>query len=183
VYVTPGPLTGPAATVALRAAGRVTIAATTTPGGPIAGSAIVTTLITGGAVAPDGRRVVLRTYTDAYEWDVPDGDIAAALAAGDPRHTPLPGEPQGEAIAYTPDGAAFVTASEGVRQPLRRWTPVAARSAPSATASAASAAPGRGGGLSWLSVLVGAALAAGAAAGMLLLVLLVRAAWRATRRS
>ncbi|MEV6930368.1 hypothetical protein AB0M46_38610 [Dactylosporangium sp. NPDC051485] len=68
--------------------------------------------ITGGAVSPDGRHAALRTYADAYEFDVPDGDVAKAITTGTPRVTPLPGEPQGEAIAYTPDGNAFLTVSD-----------------------------------------------------------------------
>lgn len=69
-------------------------------------------LVTGAAVSPDRRRVALRTYTAAYEWDVPDGDVVKAITAGVPRVTALPDEPQGEAIAYTADGAAFLTVSD-----------------------------------------------------------------------
>ena len=49
-------------------------------------------------------RVALRTYTAAYEWDVPDGDVVKAITTATPRITPLPDEPQGESIAYTADG-------------------------------------------------------------------------------
>jgi hypothetical protein len=69
-------------------------------------------LVTGGAVSPDGTRAVLRTYSDAYEFDVDGGDVAAAIVTGTPRVTPLPGEPQGEAIAYTPDGSGLLTVSD-----------------------------------------------------------------------
>ncbi len=58
-------------------------------------------MITGAAVSPDRSRVVLRTYAEAYEWDVTDGDVVKAITSGVPRVTPLPDEPQGEAIAYT----------------------------------------------------------------------------------
>ena len=43
-------------------------------------------LVTGAATAPDRRRVVLRTYTDAYEWDVPDGDVVKAITTATPGH-------------------------------------------------------------------------------------------------
>ena len=91
--------------------------ATDTPGGPeevngLPLGDLPSTLVTGGAVSPDGDKVVLRTYTDAYEWEVADGDVAAAIADGEPTVTPLPNEPQGESIAYTPDGEQYVTASE-----------------------------------------------------------------------
>lgn len=69
-------------------------------------------VITGGAVAPDRGRVVLRTYADAFEFDVADGDIVAAITDGEPRITPLPDEPQGETITYTPNGNRFLTVSE-----------------------------------------------------------------------
>jgi hypothetical protein len=68
--------------------------------------------VTGGARAPDSSRVVLRTYTDAYEFDVTDGDVVGAVVDGEPRITVLPEEPLGEAISYTPDGAQFLTVSE-----------------------------------------------------------------------
>jgi hypothetical protein len=84
--------------------------------------------ITGGATAPDGTRVVLRTYTDAFEFDITDGDVVAAITEGTPRITPLPGEPQGESITYSPDGQFFYTVSEtaefaGVNPVILRYTP------------------------------------------------------------
>ncbi|MFF5179209.1 hypothetical protein ACFY2Q_14415 [Micromonospora sp. NPDC000316] len=68
--------------------------------------------ITGAARSPDGARVVLRTYADAFEYDVAGGDIVGALTTGKPRVTPL-ADPFGEAISYTPDGKSFVTVSDG----------------------------------------------------------------------
>jgi hypothetical protein len=63
---------------------------------------------TGGAISADGRVVALRTYTDAWLYAAPGGtarveDVVAALA-GPPVRVPLPGEVQGEAVAFTPDG-------------------------------------------------------------------------------
>ncbi|MFI7605364.1 hypothetical protein ACIBTV_09575 [Micromonospora sp. NPDC049366] len=68
--------------------------------------------ITGAARSPDGSRVVLRTYADAFEFDVTGGDIVGALTTGKPRVTPL-SDPFGEAITYTPDGKTFLTVSDG----------------------------------------------------------------------
>ncbi|MFC3505181.1 hypothetical protein ACFOOK_30055 [Micromonospora krabiensis] len=68
--------------------------------------------ITGAARSLDGNRVVLRTYADAFEFDVSGGDIVGALTTGKPRVTPL-SDPFGEAIAYTPDGKTFLTVSDG----------------------------------------------------------------------
>jgi hypothetical protein len=68
--------------------------------------------ITGAARSPDGARVVVRTYADAFEYDVTGGDIVGALTTGKPRVTPL-ADPFGEAISYTPDGKTFLTVSDG----------------------------------------------------------------------
>ncbi|TDC27648.1 hypothetical protein E1211_29025, partial [Micromonospora sp. 15K316] len=67
--------------------------------------------ITGAARSPDGSKVVLRTYADAFEYDVTGGDIVKALSNREPRVTPLT-DPFGEAITYTPDGKSFLTASD-----------------------------------------------------------------------
>jgi len=84
----------------------------TTTGNPNSLGIIGELLVTGAAVSPDRTRVALRTYTAAYEWDVPDGDVVRAITTGTPRYTPLPGEAQGEAIAYTVDGQQFLTISD-----------------------------------------------------------------------
>jgi hypothetical protein len=134
VYASTRPLTGPGATVPLRAAGSVSLSPTDTQGGPDSGG-FGTILVTGAAVSADGRRLALRTYTDAYEWSVSGTDYAAALTGSDPRRTPLPGEPQGEAISFASDGASFVTMSEGTRQPIRRWARVEESKAPPSAAA------------------------------------------------
>ncbi|GIF52875.1 hypothetical protein Afe04nite_74140 [Asanoa ferruginea] len=70
--------------------------------------------VTGAARSFDGKRVVIRTYADAFEWDVADGgDIVAAVTGGTkPRITGLT-DPFGEAISYTTDNKQFVTVSDG----------------------------------------------------------------------
>jgi hypothetical protein len=68
---------------------------------------------TGGDIAADRSRVVVRTYTDAFEWSVPVGaSIAEVLTATLPLQIPLKYDRQGEAIAYAKDGSALVTTSE-----------------------------------------------------------------------
>lgn len=69
-------------------------------------------LVTGAAMSPDGKRAVVRTYADAYEWKVSGGDVAKALTKTKPLRTPLPGEPQGESITFS--GGKFITATEAV---------------------------------------------------------------------
>ncbi|MFF5214937.1 hypothetical protein [Micromonospora sp. NPDC000442] len=67
--------------------------------------------ITGAARSLDGSRVVLRTYADAFEYDVQNGDIVTALTTTTPRVTAL-ADPFGEAIAYSTDGKTFLTVSD-----------------------------------------------------------------------
>lgn len=70
--------------------------------------------VTGADLSPDGRRMLLRTYDSVIELTSPDGppsiDDLAEWAATE---LPAPFEPQGEAVAYLPDGHGYVTVSEG----------------------------------------------------------------------
>ena len=117
VYVPATPVT-PGRTTPLRRAGTVGLPVTGTSNPfSLAGRL----LITGGAVSPDGRRAVLRTYADAFEFDVTGDDLVGALTGGTPRSVPLPDEPQGESVAYTPDGTALLTISEGKKPSLLRY--------------------------------------------------------------
>ncbi|SDS74695.1 hypothetical protein [Actinoplanes derwentensis] len=113
VYVPAGPLTADG-TTPLRRAGDFTIpiTATSNPYG-FKGRLVVT----GGAVSADGRRIALRTYADAFEFDVPEGQTDAeglvkTISGGTARTVALPDEPQGESIAYSADGSALLTISE-----------------------------------------------------------------------
>ncbi|MGW5558269.1 hypothetical protein ACWER9_13710 [Micromonospora sp. NPDC003944] len=104
----------PEATTPLTALGQVVLPTTTTSN-PF--SFLGRGVITGAANAPEGRRVVLRSYADAFEYDVPDGDVVRALTTGTARVTPLPDEPQGESITYSRDGRSLLTVSESAGQP------------------------------------------------------------------
>ncbi|MFC4038904.1 hypothetical protein ACFO1B_10780 [Dactylosporangium siamense] len=82
--------------------------------------------ITGAASSPDGTRVVIRTYSDAYEFDVQGGEVVKAITSGKPRITPLPNEARGEAITYSTDGKQYITASDvpsDVKAPILKYTP------------------------------------------------------------
>ncbi|MFF5081860.1 hypothetical protein ACFY36_32820 [Actinoplanes sp. NPDC000266] len=130
VYVPAGPLKK---TTALKPAGNVRLPVTTTSNPfSLAGRLV----ITGGAVSADGTRAVLRTYADAFEFDVRDGDVVAAITGGEPRTTALPDEPQGESIAYSRDGSALLTISEGVKPEILRYPLVNPAKAPEAATSA-----------------------------------------------
>lgn len=77
-------------------------------------------VVTGAAVSDTGVFVMLRTYSGGWEFDVGDGDIAAALVGGTPRPVPLPESRQGEAVTYTEDGTALLATSEGLPAALDR---------------------------------------------------------------
>jgi hypothetical protein len=66
---------------------------------------------TGGDFSPDGRHAVIRTYLNAWEFEVPQ-DVAKWIEST-PRPLPIMLDVQGEAIAYRPDGKAVVTTAEG----------------------------------------------------------------------
>ncbi|SCG35601.1 hypothetical protein [Micromonospora inositola] len=101
--------TGDTEPVPMQKVGEVTLPKTTTDNKLGAPGRL---LVTGAARSPDGTKVVLRTYADAFEYDVAGGDIVGALTTVKPRVTPLT-DPFGEAISYTPDGKSFVTVSDG----------------------------------------------------------------------
>ncbi|WP_250001621.1 hypothetical protein [Actinoplanes sp. M2I2] len=95
--------------VPMKRVAELSVSATQTNGNPLA--RIGNRTVSGGAVAPGGTKVALRTYTDALEWDVTNGDVVGALKKK-PRTTGLPDEPTGEAISYSPDGKYFYTVSD-----------------------------------------------------------------------
>jgi hypothetical protein len=79
--------------------------------------------VTAGDVSADGRTIALRTYDQAYVWRRGAGEtIAAALRRRPCRaDADLLREGQGEALALTRDGRAFITVPEGRRPALRRY--------------------------------------------------------------
>ncbi|MCU1680727.1 MAG: hypothetical protein JWQ81_1466 [Amycolatopsis sp.] len=114
VYRPAGALASPGPT-ALVKVGSLAFKTTDTPGGPVGEFGSV--LVTGGASSADGKVIALRTYTDAYLYSAPDGDVVAALKRV-PVRVPLPDEKQGEALAFEPDGT-LLSGGEAVGQPIR----------------------------------------------------------------
>lgn len=192
VYRTEAPPDGAGPTPLLRV-GQVALPPSDTIGGPLGG--LGSRLVTGAAASADGRVVALRSYTDAWLYRVPaDGDLVAALT-GRPVRVPLPGEPQGEAIAFEPSGT-LVSGSEtrGGAPGEIRTIPDAAALVAEATAGSDQAVPGpsasdptaapdaaapdrTGQSPEWLPALIGA----GVLGGFLVLVM-IGLALRATRR-
>jgi hypothetical protein len=125
VYVPDGPLqTNNTQGVKLKKVGVFTPAKTGTAN-PL--SFLGEGLITGGAVSPDGTKAVVRTMSDAYEFDVAGGDVAKALTSGKPRITPLANEPQGEGISFTADGKSYLTCSDqSGASAITRYAPTSA---------------------------------------------------------
>jgi hypothetical protein len=104
-------------TVALGRVAAVNLTFNGTAGGPVGQAGQL--LVTGGAVAADGRQLALRTYTDAYVWPLAGSDVVGALAAT-PVRIPLPDSPQGEAISFSADNLNLLVASEGLPSDLTR---------------------------------------------------------------
>ncbi|SDY49865.1 hypothetical protein SAMN05444365_102446 [Micromonospora pattaloongensis] len=126
--------------VPLQKVGEVSLPKTNTPNALAATGRLP---VTGAARSPDGTRVVLRSYADAFEWDVSNGDIVKALTTGTPRVTPL-ADAFGEAITYTRDGRFFVTVSDVGSLPgdepvvVQRYTPATTIATAAGTAADAS---------------------------------------------
>lgn len=119
----------------LERVGELTLPASDTAGGPVGG--LGARLVTGAAASADGRVIALRSYTDAWLYPAPDGDVAVALARA-PVQVPLPDEPQGEAIAFESDGT-LLSGSE-----TRGGTPGELRAVPGAGRRAEAPPPGVG---------------------------------------
>lgn len=80
-------------------------------------------LITDASLAPDGRHLAVRTYTQVYIFatDAASGAVNHAVAASVCNVTSL-GEPQGEGVTWADSRGRLVFTSEGVNQPLRLAT-------------------------------------------------------------
>jgi hypothetical protein len=117
VYRTAEPPDGAGPTPLVRV-GSVALPASDATSGPL--GALGSRLVTGAAATPDGKVVALRSYTDAWLYPVRDGDVAAAVT-GSAVRVPLPDEPQGEAIAFGPDGTLYSSGETrgGVRGEIR----------------------------------------------------------------
>ncbi|GAB3999996.1 hypothetical protein GCM10029992_30520 [Glycomyces albus] len=84
--------------------------------------------VTGAALNADATKIVLRTETAAYEYDVADGDVAAAVTEGEPLVTPLADEGQAQDITYDADGNFVTLASVDSSDPfgsITTYTPAA----------------------------------------------------------
>jgi hypothetical protein len=134
VYRPDAPLADGASVPMSRVAG-LGFTLTGTPGGPVGRAGQL--LVTGGAVSADGRRIALRTYTDAYVWPLAGSDVVGALS-GSPVRVPLPDSPQGEAIAFAANNGDLLVSSEGLPATVT-LVPAAGALEPAASAAPAAA--------------------------------------------
>jgi hypothetical protein len=102
--------------------------------------------VTGGDVSPDGSIVLLRTYASVLAFPRPDGGSLVDALLGEACAAPQAQEPQGEAVAFTRAGDAYVTVSEGTHPPVHRVaiepaeTPTSTTTAPGTTVPSPAAA-------------------------------------------
>lgn len=81
--------------------------------------AIPNGFLTGGDISPDGRRVVICDYFNAYELVLPDAaKNFDEIWTQTPATIELGPREQGEAVAYSPDGKSIFANSENKKSPL-----------------------------------------------------------------
>lgn len=80
------------------------------------------TAVTGADITSDGAVVVLRTYQSVLAFTRATGQTVVDALRTEPCFAPRADEAQGEAVAFTADGSAVVTISEGISQRVHRAT-------------------------------------------------------------
>jgi hypothetical protein len=79
-------------------------------------------LVTGGDVHPSGASVLLRTYSGVWHYAMGPGETVGQALSRPPCEVPSALEQQGETVAWSMDGGAYFTLSEGAAQDLERVT-------------------------------------------------------------
>lgn len=75
--------------------------------------------ISGGAIAPDGRRIILRREDQGWLWNRRSGQSVAAAVQLTPQPVQVRGPrqgPNGESVSFSPEGRSYYTVSEGKKQ-------------------------------------------------------------------
>jgi len=75
-------------------------------------------LVTAMDISPDGRRAVVLTYANAYEFERGEKEGWATAFSREPRKIVMPLRIQGESICYGPDGKTLYLTSENLPTPL-----------------------------------------------------------------
>lgn len=68
--------------------------------------------ITAGDISRDGNEILLKSYTSVYYWKRLPGQSVLEALQQEPFELDYQQEPQGESIAWAPDGSGFYTLSE-----------------------------------------------------------------------
>ncbi|MGK2949018.1 MAG: hypothetical protein ACSLFP_10615 [Acidimicrobiales bacterium] len=84
------------------------------------GGGLPGTMVTGADAAPGGEQVLVRTYRAVLAFERPAGQPLSAAFAAVPCRAPQADEPQGEAVAFTATGDAYLTIGEGREVPVHR---------------------------------------------------------------
>lgn len=83
----------------------------------------MTRMTTAGDLSPDGKRLVVSTYAEAYEWTLPAIDPWKTFWKTTPKVITLPRMKQSEAICYSADGKRLYVSSEQRPTPLYALDP------------------------------------------------------------
>ncbi len=70
------------------------------------------TQITAGDISRDGSKILLKNYDSVYLWERTGNKSLKETFKHKPQELPYHREPQGEAIAWKPDGTGYYTTSE-----------------------------------------------------------------------
>ena len=81
--------------------------------------------VTGGDISSDGTEMLVKHREAVYYYPLNDTAVLDLLSAPG-FELPYIVEPQGEAICWSADSMAYFTLSEGVHQPLYKYTRVTA---------------------------------------------------------
>lgn len=79
---------------------------------------LLTKLVTGGEMSPDGRELAIVTYAQVYQYDMAKAYDFSSLQLNSPRKRSLPPLVQCESLCYSADGLSLWVSSEGKRAPL-----------------------------------------------------------------
>lgn len=86
--------------------------------GQVAVPSITQGFLTGGAISPDGKRLILCDYVGAYEFVLPAAKNFDEIFKAEPEKVELGERAQGEAVTYSPDGKTIYATSEKRPAPL-----------------------------------------------------------------
>lgn len=70
------------------------------------------TMSVAGDISKDGRHIVIKNYWVIYYWERKEGESVPEALSRDPILLPYTPEPQGEAVAFFPNGRGYFTLSE-----------------------------------------------------------------------